>query len=394
MVTTPKKNVSYIPRLSRWIGSELNRVLTNRVSTVDLINLDTPILVLDPNPVPTHTTTSTKSSSGAATSHPPLDSYPIRGYGDALFTDLFDSQEIDFGFLEARYRGKSLQDPLPDSYFEPIHRKAERLEKSIRNSEKGRAQHERNQVVRLLDGLQGHDWLRVMGVSGITETKKKAFEPAREHFIKGCQAILDKFKAWTAEEKRRKLEKERAVAAKAEASKASKDENEESTGVDNRTRRGGSAKRANPSEERSSSSSSSSSGSRGSVARSTSDTPDLSDADMSAAKQLREEALAAVKSRSKKSASGLSTTAAPPPPAAPEPVKEFTSFFQKKYQRDAALSKSRRKGRTVLAWGHPIPEMPEAEFELPMEMLDEATLRSQARRKRRDKRGKGGQKKA
>ena len=38
--------------------------------------------------------------------------------------------------------------------------------------------------------------MRVMGVSGVTETKKKTFEPARDHFIKGCQAILAKFRNW------------------------------------------------------------------------------------------------------------------------------------------------------------------------------------------------------
>ena len=108
--------------------------------------------------------------------------FAVRGYGDSLFVDVFDAQRIDFGFLETQHRSSSsnnAEDPLPDSLFEPIHRRAERLERSIRNSEKGRAQHEKDQITRLLEGLQGHDWLRVMGVSGITETRKSMVRPLR-----------------------------------------------------------------------------------------------------------------------------------------------------------------------------------------------------------------------
>ena len=347
------------------------------MSLLDLFNLETPILSLNPDPIPSHTAPSTKPTT-AIPLHRPLDSYQTHGYGDVLYTNLFDSQEIDFGFLEARYKGKSLRDPMPEKYFELAHKKAERVERSVRNAEKGRAQHERDQVVRLLDGLQGHDWLRVMGVSGITATKKKAFEPAREHFIKGCQAILDKFRAWTAEEKRRKLEKERALAVKAKKEKGGSDLSDED---------GELAKRLAAGKEGSSSSSRRGSSGRGSVARSARSTPSCSDVDLSAAKQLREEAMAAAKSRSRRAGSGSSAMAPPPPAAAPE--KEFTSFFRKKYQRDAALNKGRRRGRTVLAWGHAIPDVAEAEFVLPAELRDNETLRSQARRKRRDTRAKG-----
>ncbi len=41
-----------------------------------------------------------------------------------------------------------------------------------------------------------------------------------------------------------------------------------------------------------------------------------------------------------------------------------------------------------MAWGQPIPEPAEADFDLPEEFRDEDTLRAQARRKRRDRRGK------
>lgn len=292
---------------------------------------------------------------GAQRPHLPVD-YPVRGYGDALFNDVFDAQRIDFSFLEAQYKNKTLEDPLPDKLFQPVHKRAERLERSIRNTEKGRAQHEKDQIIRLLEGLQGHDWLRVMGVSGITETKKKTFEPARNHFIKGCQTILAKFRNWSLEEKRRKLEKEKALAEQAEA----EGEGEEESDGDDEPKDDG--------------------------------TPhdDLSDSS-SPAKQLQEEALARSKAPSRGSKKRRPTPQPhiekpPKPPRPPEPPKEFKSFFSKKYERDGALNRHRRTGRKVLAWGHPIPEIPERDFDLPEEYRDEDTLKTRARKKRLDKR--------
>ncbi|KAG4222350.1 hypothetical protein PC116_g29177 [Phytophthora cactorum] len=113
------------------------------------------------------------------------------------------------------------------------------------------------------------------------------------------------------------------------------------------------------------------------------DPPDYSDADASA-RQLLNEALA----RAKYTASSSKRSRGEPPPKSPEPyvAKEFTSFFDKKHQRDAALNKSRRRGRTVVAWGHPVPDMVEYDFELPEEYRDTETLRAHERQKRRERR--------
>jgi hypothetical protein len=46
----------------------------------------------------------------------------------------------------------------------------------------------------------------------VTKIKEKSFEPARRHFIKGCRAILDKFRQRDLGEKQRKAEKEHAEA--------------------------------------------------------------------------------------------------------------------------------------------------------------------------------------
>ena len=371
------------------LAPHFNRIgcLPIATSYLDLLNIDTPILVFS-------------LSEGGATiaqhTRPhPYDVYPVRSYGDTLFTDLWDSQRIDFGFLEAQHKNKASEDPLPDSLFEPAHKKSERLERSIRNLEKGRAQHEKDQIIRLLEGLQGHDWLRVMGVSGVTESRKKTFEPARKHFIKGCEAILEKFRTWTAEEKRRKLVKERAAAeaeaeAKREAASGEADDNggEDAGDVDGATEEVQEDEIPDSNDEMQDDEDDSN-GDGNNDNRKYGDRdaepPDESDVDVdidaSIAKQLREDVLAAkAKYRTRPAPARRSKE--------PEPHKEFTSFFAKKYQRDAALSRHRRRNRSILAWGQPVPEVAEANFELPCKFLDQDTLRSHARRKRRSKRGK------
>ncbi|KAH6619599.1 something about silencing, SAS, complex subunit 4-domain-containing protein [Chaetomium sp. MPI-SDFR-AT-0129] len=427
---------------------EYDEVIGNDPKQTHLLDVDTPIVII-PETQPQQTSTQPHQDPPQPTE------YPIHSYGDELYTNLHDAQRIDFSFLTKSPGGTGTNDgtshnnassmganaaaeaeeadPLPDSLFAPAHKKAERMERSIRNTEKGRAQHEKDQIIRLLDGLQGHDWLRVMGVSGVTETKKRSFEPARDYFIRGCESILDKFRRWAKEEKRRKAE----TLKRRRRDRSSGGGDEEET----RGREGSEVSEAT-SRHRSQSSRSRSARSR-SVRSQTADSydegrydededepHDENDVEASAAKQLREEALAAV--AKKRGGRGTKTTASSSKPAgatkkraptrrkptttankktskstssavhdAPDtdphdheplpelPAKEFTSFFAKKYQRDAALNKGRRRGgRNVLAWGHPVPDMEEAEFQLPSELLDQETLSMHARRRRRDKRGK------
>ncbi|KAK4165720.1 something about silencing, SAS, complex subunit 4-domain-containing protein [Cladorrhinum sp. PSN259] len=386
---------------------DYDEVIGNEPKEEHLLNVDTPIVITADG-----ATTEGGSSRPLPHSHhhhlqqPQQPPYPVRGYGDALFTNLFDSERIDFHFLnKIKPLGDDHEDPLPDSVYEAAHKKAERVERSIRNTEKGRAQHERDQIIRLLDGLQGHDWLRVMGVSGITDSKKKQFEPAREHFIKGCKNILDKFRRWTAEEKRRKQEKERAAA---EAGKRAERESATSEEQDDNDAEAEDEEIPDSDEEEDEGDEEGDDDEDG--------PPDDSDVDASIAKQLRVEALAAAKKKrrtaaassrsrrgkvvapshpppppkahatTRRSRSAARSESLQPPPPPPPPEKEFTSFFAKRYQRDAALSSNRRRGRNVLAWGQPIPEFEERDFELPAGFLDEDYLKARARKKRREKR--------
>jgi hypothetical protein len=297
--------------------------------------------------------------------------YTVKAYGGELYTTLYDAQRIDLPILERRHDD---EDPLPDSFYETAHRRAERLEKSIRNTEKGRAQHEKDQIIRLLGELQGPDWLRTMGVNGVTESRKKTFESARNHFVKGCEAILDKFRWWAQEEKKRKLERDRALAEEA-TSAEQEDEDEEQVEEEDEIADSEEDEEMFDVE----------SGNRDLVDDSDGDPPDSSDVDAHIAKQLHEEALARVKRAS--SVSHKRPRREPSPSPTPQPPKEFKSFFEKKYDRDAALSKLRRSRRAVMAWGHDVPETIDEDFDLSEEYRDDETMQTRERRKRRDRRG-------
>jgi len=188
---------------------------------------------------------------------------------------------------------------------------------------------------------------------------------AREHFIKGCEAIIEKFRLWREEEKRRKLEKEAALAE----AQAEEEEEEEVEEQEDEEEEDEEEEEEEVEQE-------------GDV--SDGDPPDYSDVDASAARQLHEEAIARSAPLTKHSEK--KSKVEPIPPALPALDKEFTSFFAKPYLRAAALGKHRRSGRSVAAWGHPVPDVTDVDFDLPEEYRDEETLKVHARRKRRDRR--------
>ncbi|KAG0651499.1 hypothetical protein D0Z07_2018 [Hyphodiscus hymeniophilus] len=334
---------------------DYDEVIGNDPKEDHILNFDTPIIIID-NAKP-----SAKQPSSARKTH----EYPLKDFPSSLFDDLHDAERVDFSFLNTHYKDDD-EDPLSDAYFESIHKRPERQEKSIRNNDKGRAQHEKDQVIRLLEGLQGPDWLKIMGVSGVTDSRKKEFEPARHHFIKGCHAIIEKFRIWREEEKRRKLEKDQAM-AEAEAEEddvegdedAVEEEEEEAKEVEE-VEMDGYASDGDP--------------------------PDYSDVDASAARQLHEEAIAqsAPLRPSKRPEKRARVVLAVPEEH--ELEKDFKSFFSKPHLREAALGRGRRSGRISAAWGQPVPEVPTSDFDLPEEYRDEETLRAHARKRRRDRR--------
>lgn len=244
------------------------------------------------------------------------------------------------------------EDPLDDSVYLKPHRRSERREKQLRNIEKERAQHEKGQLESLLEALQGPDWLRAMGVTGITDGARKEWEPKRDYFIREVRILLKKFATWRDAEKRLQEEKENALRAKEgdEDDEADADEDEDEEDA------------------------------------SSLDGPAASDIDAWAAHQLLQEA---------KSASQLRQSKPRPPPKPPKvikpppPLKPFTSFFEKPHERASALGKGRAGiRRLTLAFGHPIPHGDEMDFRLPYDYTTPDTLLANARKRRRINREK------
>ena len=254
---------------------------------------------------------------------------------EETFTILNDATLIDLSAMDKRI---PTRDSMSDAMYLKAHRRAERQEKQLRNIEKERAMHEKVQLERLLDGLKGHDWLRVMGISGITDGEKKAYEPKRDYFIKEVLILLEKFREWKEEEKRRKVEKEESM--------LDEEEDEEEDGSDEGD-------------------------------KSDDDPPDSNGTEGAARQSHREASL---------------TTRAPPAKrlhrakvrTTPPVQKPFTSFYSKPYLRDAAIGKHRR-GRARFAFGQPLPEPVDQEFGLPEDILSQEAIDG-VRRSRRAKR--------
>lgn len=261
---------------------------------------------------------------------------------------------------------KSHEDPLADSVYLKAHQKAERHEKQMKNGDKERAQHEKYQLERLLEELQGPDWLKTLGISGITDTEKKRYEVKRALFIRETKALIDKFRRWKEEEKRRKLEKQQHLLEEMEA-----DDDQASS----------STVRKRPRKSRTNSRNRSRANSQPvSASASVNHAPDSSELDALASQQLLEEAKLANMQRKKLLAQDSLRSHLP---LLPEVLtKPFTSFFEKRHIRDAAVS-GRNRGRKIYAFGQEVPELEDRDFELPRTILTEDAIKTSQRNRRR-----------
>lgn len=272
----------------------------------------------------------------------PAESQPaFRQFSSDLFSNLHNAQQIDlkmFGTLSAVQDAK--EDPLADELYKGPHLREERKEKGIKSQETVASLHARAHIAQLLEGLQGPDWLKTLGVGGVvTEAKQVEFKEARSYFIKKCVAYLRKCKEW------KEVEKRRETAKKRKAEELEEDSGDDSDG----------------------------------------DPPDYSDVDHAAAMQLHAEA---VKRSAPYGGRKRSRGGSAPPSKVVKPQKPITSFFAKPHLREASLStKRRRSNRGVLAFGRPIPDVPEKEFELSEEIKEAvAAARSQRSQRRTTRR--------
>ena len=269
------------------------------------------------------------------------------------------------------------KDPLADSFYEVAHRRAERQEKQLRNIERERAQHEKVQLERLQEGLLGPDWLKIMGISGVTEGDRKKWDDARDYFLKEVKSLLDKFARWKDEERRRKLaEIRKRKEAEEEEDMEDEDWNEDGDNVDEHEE-----------EEVESIHSLADAAAHQlqleTLSASKGDKPKSSRNRRPSKRAL--ETIASIPSKPSKRRTKTSSARILPPQIEAGP---FTSFFAKPHQRAAALDKTRRTGRTIWAFGHPMPDLTEKPFSLPREMVSEEARKASARLRRGMKRGR------
>ncbi len=258
-----------------------------------------------------------------------------------------------------------IRDTLSEDVFYKAHRKAERHERQLRNIEKERAQHEKVQLDRLLEELKGPDWLKVMGISGVTESEKKLYEPKRVFFIREVAGLIEKFRHWKEEEKRRKIEREQALLAEGEEDEHFGSLNDEDV--------------SNSSGHQPSSSTLPAS-------------PDTGDVDAAAARQLQQEAISASSSSSTKARTNRppngSSNPYPSRTDLPTHIEQSSSASStaKNHRRDVAVTGHRHHCSTI-AFGQPVPDLEEQDFELPATILTKDMVRARARLRRRLKRG-------
>ncbi|KAL8705334.1 MAG: hypothetical protein Q9201_001533 [Fulgogasparrea decipioides] len=345
--------------------ADYDEILTDEPRNQDFLTPTTRIHIIDePSkasmpiaPIPVEAANHQISCSYAPTT--PETSTQINGRSTGGGSELNGAERLDFSSTE-RHTRQITEDPLTDQFYFKAHRRAERGEKQHRNREKESAQHEQSQLERILEELKGHAWLRTMGITGITDSERKIYEPKRIVFIQRVTALLNKFRAWKEEEKRRKTERERASTVDEEDEE--EQEAEEDTdpsdylaGLDGAAEKDDSARSTRTN---------------------------------TRAKRLRRTAVSSARA----GPSPLSNEMRPrhvnslPPPV----EKPFTSFFSKPYLREAALSKHRR-GRLRFAFGQQIPDLEQREFILPSGILTADVLRANARSRRAARREIKGQ---
>ncbi|KAI9860715.1 MAG: hypothetical protein M1824_003006 [Vezdaea acicularis] len=353
-------------------------MISNEPKEPDFLTPETPIYVVDTG-APLASTRiqnliTPKSPSGkrgtpGSSAHGPRNSMSNHNTSLKRNQDLNNAQRIDFTSI-AKAASKIHSDPLSEATYQKAHKKAERQEKQLRNIEKERAQHEKYHLERLLQSLKGHDWLRTMGITGITETEKKEYEPKRDMFIREVTALIAKFKVWKEEEKRRKQEKDAAAkeaGLRSQPETPTAEDSRDASETPSRVQAGPKlAQSAEP--------------------ISDGDPPGYGDLDAEAARQLHVEAMSATKYHLHPSVKQEPAAKKRRGKAAAKVEEPFTSFYKKPHERAATLGTQRRSGRKASAFGKPLPHVSSEEFALPQDVLTPDAKRASARARRAAKR--------
>lgn len=280
------------------------------------------------------------------------------------------------------------EDPLDDAVFDGDHKRMEREEKRIQMSERNRIITEKDRLVAQLEQLESAEWLRYIG--GITKVHnmgdKEELQRKRELTMKECKYMIKGYEKFREREKEyTRVKKELALAMQSDPKYADRDlyaekggykyppqvslfyyraleeeeqeeeeEEEEEDGDDESEEEDEEDSVKVPAKRSGKSSRSNGGGSKkAKSARAVTGGKTIKSMD-----SLKKDVKAKSKSQTPKGSH---------PPATPPPPKPFISFFEnpKLCPSFEDMIKLRRSRRAPVAFGKPIPEMEELEFEIP-----------------------------
>jgi hypothetical protein len=337
-----KEKALYKSELAAYFGNYEEILMDTAPQPLEYLRVDEPIYIVDEPGKGGASVSPTKGKTVTMPQRIRAPSLPQASMGAQAATSTPRPQMPDQTSNDAKTihllsptREQSSADPLGDDLYLVYHKRAERKEKQLRNIEKERAQHEKAHLERLLEGLQGPDWLRVLGVTGVTEGEQKEWKPKRDYFIKEVSDLVDKFRRWKDAERRLRLKKER----EREAELDDEEEDEDDDAVSGAS---------------------------------------SSDLDARAAYQLLQEA---------------GQTPKPKPPrrrtaqhvlyeAPPSPEQPFTGFYKDPHLRAQAMGEVRH-GRHTTAFGVALPEVPDEEFEIWPDWREHDSRRARERKRRK-----------
>ena len=238
-------------------------------------------------------------------------------------------------------------DPLSDERYLKAHRRSEVAEKRLRNIERERVQHDRAKFEQYLDKLNSSEWLKVLGAERLrlSDEEKQRLETKRQALIIEIKLILEKFRAWKDEEKRRKSDKD---------------------GISRDTQEGRLESRAQTMEKERSQ-----------------DVEDDESSLESSSTRKRQKIKKPITLSEGDTMTHITACVVKITSPTPPPPKPYTSFYEKDYTRTAALNTSRRISRNTLAFGLPVPDFEEQNFYLDDRIIKEQEAKGLRKRLKR-----------
>ena len=235
-----------------------------------------------------------------------------------------------------------MTDPLPDELYISAHAAAERKEKRSKNIERELLHHNAAKIESDLEKLRSPEWVKAIGLSQalLARLSKKELEQRKEGLVANLEATLDKYRAWSNSEKRKRRT--------SSSPKESQERDSEEIQTESENGAGGQGTCGEESD----------------------------------IEHPRKAARRGTSSKKPQPVAGQASKALKKAKS-PKVEPEFTSFYNSPSMREQAVSNRRRSSRMQTAFGQPLPAMEEKEFSLPPEFIESASAARHTRARKR-----------